>query len=125
MTQKEKIIVGQRIRSLRKSAGLLQKEVAAECGVKELSVIRWEKGEILPNRTRLEALAAYLNTTVEYLTLESDVPFPETTDENNIQNPTEMSDDDWQAIRHFQQIKEPYRGFIRNVIEYFYKDYRK
>lgn len=125
MTREEKIEVGRRIRTLRKSAGILQKEISAACGVKELSVVRWEKGEILPRHTRLAALAACLNTTVEYLTLESDVPFPEDASKEDIPNPTELADADWQAIRHFQQIREPYRGFIRNIIEYFYKDYQK
>jgi transcriptional regulator with XRE-family HTH domain len=40
--------IGERIRRARKAAGLLQADLAAVCGVRELAISHWEKGRTVP-----------------------------------------------------------------------------
>lgn len=65
-----KIDVGNRISSIRKSLGYTMKEfgVKMDDSVASDSIVsRWEKGKSLPNNERLKRIAELGNTTVEYL----------------------------------------------------------
>ena len=56
-----------RLKELRESKGLTQKEVAEIIGYSEISYARYEKGEREPDITTLCKLAEYFNVTVDYL----------------------------------------------------------
>lgn len=45
-------------------AGMDQKELAQKLGVTNVTVSKWENGEMLPKAKRLKEVAAVLNTTI-------------------------------------------------------------
>lgn len=59
------IAVGQRIRRLRHEMGMSQHALAAETGVNESTVCRWERGKCLPAPSKRKGLANALKSTVE------------------------------------------------------------
>ena len=56
-----------RLKELRESKRLTQKEVAEIIGYSEISYARYEKGEREPDISTLCKLAEYFNVTVDYL----------------------------------------------------------
>ena len=56
-----------RLKELRESKRLTQKEVAEVIGYSEISYARYEKGEREPDISTLCKLAEYFNVTVDYL----------------------------------------------------------
>jgi len=59
--------VGGRLRTARRSAGLTQKQLAAELGVEAITVSRWERGATSPSLPRLRRIAELTGTTVSDL----------------------------------------------------------
>ena len=59
--------IGQRIRDLRKKAGLTQEKLAQELGVTFQAVSKWEKGVNIPDTARLIPLARVLGVTTDEL----------------------------------------------------------
>ena len=56
-----------RLKELRESRGLTQKEVAEIIGYSEISYARYENGKREPDISSLCKLAEYFNVTVDYL----------------------------------------------------------
>ena len=56
-----------RLKELRESKGLTQKEVAEIIGYSEISYARYEKGEREPDISTLCKLAEYFKVTIDYL----------------------------------------------------------
>ena len=56
-----------RLKELRESKGLTQKEVAEIIGYSEISYARYENGKREPDISTLCKLAEYFNVTVDYL----------------------------------------------------------
>ena len=65
-----------RIARLRKERGLNQKQLAAQLGVSVDSVRRWEQGKRSPDVDMLRNIARALNTTVSYISGETDDASP-------------------------------------------------
>ncbi len=65
-----------RIARLRKERGLNQSQLAKQLGVSVDSVRRWEQGKRSPDVEMLRTLARVLNTTVSYITGETDDASP-------------------------------------------------
>lgn len=61
------MILGSRIKSLRKEKGLTQQELADLVNVTKVSICCYEKGNRTPNLETLMDLASVLNTTPNYL----------------------------------------------------------
>lgn len=57
----------QRLKAARDRAGMNQEELGKALGVRQQSVARWESGEAFPRQSRIEAIAATLNTTAAAL----------------------------------------------------------
>ena len=66
----------ERLKSLRKEAGLTQKEIAQQMKIGQNSYSNWEKGIRTPIRPTIEKLAEVLNTSAAYLLGESDTKHP-------------------------------------------------
>lgn len=66
--------LGERIRSLRKAAGLTQEELGQRLRVEKSSVSEWESDKRAPVYSRLQAIAAALNVTVARLLGEAATP---------------------------------------------------
>ena len=69
---KEKPIMAQRIRELRKSQGLTQAQLATETGLKETAIRSYENGLREPNSKAMAALERYFRVSGEYLRGEVD-----------------------------------------------------
>jgi transcriptional regulator with XRE-family HTH domain len=70
--------VGARLRAARRSAGLTQKQLAAELGVESITVSRWERGVTAPSLSRLRRIAEITETTVSDLVRAHDAASAET-----------------------------------------------
>ncbi|WP_195405614.1 helix-turn-helix domain-containing protein [Streptococcus constellatus] len=67
----------ERLKALRKEAGLTQKEIAEQLQIGQNSYSNWEKGIRTPIRPTIEKLAEVLNTSASYLLGESNIKHPE------------------------------------------------
>jgi len=67
--------MGQRIRALRKAGGFTLQDIATRFGVHRSSIHDWEYGRTHPDMKRMGDVAAFLNTSVEYLVTGRD-PWP-------------------------------------------------
>ena len=65
---------GEKVRFLRESARLTQEELAEMMGIQRNTIWRWENQRANPNKNAMSRLASALNTTVAYLTGETDAP---------------------------------------------------
>lgn len=61
------LLIGQYIKSLRKTAGMTQKELAEKLHVSFQAVSKWENGDTLPDTSMLLDLCDTLNTTADKL----------------------------------------------------------
>lgn len=66
-----------RLKELRVSAGITQKELATSTGIALQSIINYENGRREPNSKAMVALERYFNVTGEYLRWESSERTPE------------------------------------------------
>lgn len=62
----------ERVRALLKEKGIPAKVMLQDLEINKNQLTRWEKDGTVPNKALLIAIADYLDTTVEYLTGESD-----------------------------------------------------
>lgn len=62
-----------RIKELRKDAGLTQKEFAKIIGITDASISKYENGDMIPKIDKLEKMSDIFGVTVEYITGESDL----------------------------------------------------
>ena len=59
--------IGEKIRTLRKAAGLSQQQLADELGVSTKSIQRYERGKNPPGNHATRILAAYFSVSADYL----------------------------------------------------------
>lgn len=67
----------ERLKALRKEAGLTQKNIAQQMQIGQNSYSNWEKGIRTPIRPTIEKLAEVLNTSTSYLLGETNIKHPE------------------------------------------------
>lgn len=67
----------ERLKTLRKEAGLTQKEIANHFKTSPQSYAQWEKGLRSPSKESLEKLASFFHVTTDYLLGNSDIKNPE------------------------------------------------
>ena len=61
------LLIGTRLRTLRRARNLTQEEVAAHLGISFQAISKWERGDGYPDITILPALASYFAVTVDDL----------------------------------------------------------
>lgn len=59
--------IGERIRAIRKSKGMTQKQVAEECGMADSAIRKYESGSQKPKLETLQRIATALNVSPTYL----------------------------------------------------------
>ena len=64
----------ERLKNLRKEAGLTQRQIAEKLQVGQNSYSNWEKGKRTPIQPTIEKLAEILNTSTDYLLGKTDIP---------------------------------------------------
>jgi len=64
----------QRLRALRKGAGVMSKDMAAFLGLTPRNYQRYETGDVDPPTSATVALADYFGVSIDYLTGRSDDP---------------------------------------------------
>ncbi|MBO4108674.1 helix-turn-helix domain-containing protein [Streptococcus suis] len=67
----------ERLKQLRKEAGLTQKNIADNFNTSPQSYAQWEKGLRSPSKESLEKLADFFNISTDYLLGNSDIRNPE------------------------------------------------
>ncbi|HEM3485240.1 TPA: helix-turn-helix domain-containing protein [Streptococcus suis] len=67
----------ERLKQLRKEAGLTQKNIADNFNTSPQSYAQWEKGLRSPSKESLEKLADFFNVSTDYLLGNSDIRNPE------------------------------------------------
>lgn len=67
----------ERLKALRKEAGLTQKEIASKLNISQAAYAQWENGVKRPARENLATLANILKTSTDYLLGNSDIKNPE------------------------------------------------
>lgn len=122
---KEKIIMNERIKKLRKIKGLTQTELAERIGVSRTAIYDWERGAYMPEGANLRKLAEMLDTTVGYLVGETpvgarygDIPEAERTREqwNSIQNQvTSQSETEARALKTMGRYADPEHGIYEII----------
>ena len=76
-----------RIKQSRKMLGMTQGELGKKVGVSDVTILRWERGERVPNASFLPKLAEELKVSVEYL-----MGVENTTDKTDVAQ-TKLQDD--------------------------------
>ncbi len=89
--------LGQRIKTLRKQAGLSQEKVAEFTGVSRQAVTKWENGKSAPSTENLFKLAELFGTTVDLLLPRTDIAAPPT-GEGSGPAPERSFFPGWQAV---------------------------
>ena len=67
-------MLSEKIRALRRRAGLSQEELAETVGVSRQAVSKWESGASVPELDKLVALSAFFGVTIDELTKDGDAP---------------------------------------------------
>ena len=67
----------ERLKTLRKEAGITQKELAQQIETSQQNIALWEKGDRNPKREALIKLASFFKVSIEYLIGETDTKNPE------------------------------------------------
>ena len=70
--------IGDKIRDLRKKAGLSQEELGYEVGVSRQAVSKWEMGKSIPNTENLIALSRFFDVEVSYFIHDADMNVADT-----------------------------------------------
>lgn len=63
-------MIGNRILSCRKKAGMSQEALAAELNISRQAVSRWETGEVLPDTEKIIQLSKLFHVSTDYLLLD-------------------------------------------------------
>ena len=61
------LLIGKKIKQMRRERDLTQEEVAAHLGVSFQSISKWERGDGYPDITMLPALANYFKVSIDEL----------------------------------------------------------
>lgn len=68
------IVIGEKIKELRKNSKITQEQLGNAIGVSKMAVSYFEKGKKAPGRETLEKIADYFNVTTDYLLGRSEDP---------------------------------------------------
>lgn len=105
----------ERLKSLRKEAGLTQKEIAKKLQISQPQYARTENGGRKPNGETLEKFATFFNVSVDYLLGKTD-----------IKNSSELSDTDITELLNNGTVSydgKPMTDHDKEVLTQVIKDY--
>ena len=77
------LIIGKKLKNLRRSKDLTQEEVASHLGISFQAISKWERGEGYPDITMLPILANYFHVTVDELIGMDEIALSQKLDEIN------------------------------------------
>ena len=63
----ETLVFGERLKDLRVERGLASTTLAKELGVRDTTILRWEKGIMIPTIIYLYRIAVYFGVSADYL----------------------------------------------------------
>lgn len=92
-------MLNDRLKKLRLSRGLTLQQVGEHFGISKSSVANWEKGINQPDPRKLEGLADFFNTSVEYLITGR----PSTSSENNDTLLNQVPFVSWEELSNYRQ----------------------
>ena len=102
-----------RIRYLRKEAGMTQQEVADRIGVNHVTISGYERGTRKPQFPEADALADLFDVNLEYLLCSTDVRgrYPTRADQT-----VRVTAEDLQVLRAYQAASREIRAAVRAVL---------
>lgn len=92
---------GANLRSLRKSAGLTQLQVATRLGITEQAISRWENNHTEPNMEICAKLCLILGCTLDDLTGHESQP---------------LTQDEWEIINQFRRSSDEIKDIVRQIL---------
>ena len=98
----------ERIKILRKDAGLSQKELAEALGVHQTAVSQWEQGRTMPDIGLLPCLAEFFNVSVDYILGRTDDP-------TDYEDPALVASYSKEVLDHFKGNVKEAAAFNRAV----------
>jgi len=98
-----------KIKLMRESKGLTQKELAQQLNITQQSICKYETGQCFPNLSTLREISEFFDTTVDYLLAEDT---PEDTQEVPRLH---LTRDEYVIIQNYRQLPPQSKKIIRNI----------
>lgn len=101
------------LRKLRMNKGVSQQTLGDFLGLSQQAINRYERHKVEPDIGTLILLADYFDTTVDYLIGHTPADNPDE---------PELTEEDWEFLRYFQQLSKSEKDSIRLVIKNYLKE---
>jgi transcriptional regulator with XRE-family HTH domain len=104
------LMIGQRLKSLRRERGLRQEDLAEIFGVRKMAISNYEKDKNDPSDNIKVAIAQYFNVSLDYLLGIIDEPIPIYHPDIFLWLPNEMDKSEMKLLSEFINFVEHRRG---------------
>lgn len=100
--------LGERLKQLRKEAGLTQEELAKKVGLKKQNISRYENSHVEPNIRTAKRIADALGVSIEEMAVGVSLPSPSA--------PVPLSPDESQLVEDYRGLTPPGQEYIRQTM---------
>lgn len=105
------------LKKLREIHGLSQERFADLFNLKQQSICKYENNRSQPSIETLSEIAAYFNTSIDYLVDFTDIPYPLEQRSEDTLSPSEKK-----LIENYRHLSPTYRELIDSLIETHLKE---
>lgn len=102
--------LGERLKQLRKEAGLTQEELAKKVGLKKQNISRYENSHVEPNIRTAKRIADALGVSIEEMAVGVSLPSP------SAPAPVALSPDESQLVEDYRGLTPPGQEYIRQTM---------
>ena len=102
--------LGERLKQLRKEAGLTQEELAKKVGLKKQNISRYENSHVEPNIRTAKRIADALGVSIEEMAVGVSLPSP------SAPAPVPLSPDESQLVEDYRGLPPPGQEYIRQTM---------
>jgi transcriptional regulator with XRE-family HTH domain len=100
------------LKNLRENAGLSQEKLANQLGVAQQSIHSYERGIYEPDIATLKQLAAFFNTSVDYLIGNTDIPYRIVKTDKY-----DLNDEEAEILRKYRSLTAKNRNSLRLILD--------
>ena len=113
------ILSTERLKALRKSKGLSQRQVAAALNIGRTTYLKYESGDSNPHLNKLQELAKFFDVPVGYLLLDDNSSTINVNTENKITNSFYLIDaKEIELVKNYRKLNAANKKEIDNLIDY-------